>query len=78
MNVVKGTRVRINLMTVQPSGFSLAGVQMKFPAKDEVLEGIVRHIWADDAAGTKNVRVQIELADGSLREAPVGTIIAIL
>lgn len=78
-NVIKGTRVRISILAAQPMGtWSLAGAQMKVAATQEEFEGVVRHIWADDAAGTKNVRVQVERDDGSLREVPVGSIVGIV
>lgn len=78
-NIVKGTRVRAETLTAKPLGsYSLAGAQLKVAATREVFEGVVRHIWADDAAGTKNVRVQLELDDGSLRETPVASIVAIV
>jgi hypothetical protein len=77
--ITKGTRVRVVLMTAQPIGdWSLAGMQMKLPVTREEFCGIVRHVWADDPQGTKNVRVQVELDDKSLRETPISTIVEIL
>lgn len=78
-NIVKGTRVRAVLWRAKPLGtWSLAGAQLKTVAGRTQLEGVVRHIWADDPAGTQNVRVQIELDDGTFHEVPVASIVAIV
>jgi hypothetical protein len=78
-NIVKGTRVRVDLWRAKPLGtWSLAGAQLKTVADRTSLEGVVRHIWADDPAGTQNVRVQIELDDGALHEVPIRSIVEIV
>lgn len=76
--ITKGTRVRVQRLKAQPMGtYSLAGAQMKVAATEESFEGVVRHIWADDPAGTKNLRFQIEKDDGTLEEVPVACVVGV-
>jgi hypothetical protein len=77
--ITKGVRVRVDLMSLKkPGEFSLAGVQFKLTGTRECFDGIVRHIWADDPKGTKNVRLQLERDDGTLQEVPIGCVVGVL
>lgn len=69
--IKKGTKIKFSFLKANKLGtYSLAGTQMKLAAEQVSGEGIVRNIWADDPAGHKNLRFNVELPDGSFIEVP--------
>jgi hypothetical protein len=68
MNVVKGTRVRVQFFQAKPIGsFSLAGCQLKTTGQFVEVIGTCRHFRGDDPVNPTMVRVYIE-AEGEVPE----------
>ena len=76
--VTKGTSVVFRFFKAKDLGtWSLAGAQPKFAATEISGQGIVRNVWADDPAGTKNLRFNVEQEDGTFVVVPVAGLRAV-
>jgi hypothetical protein len=65
VKVTKGTRVLVRRMVIKPTGFSLAGAQMKFPATKEEFEGTISHIYGDRPVDPTHLWFAVRKDDGT-------------
>lgn len=63
-DVVKGTKVKVSRLKVSDKPKALAGNNLKFGAKQEDFEGVVRHIRGNHPINPTSIRLWVEPVSG--------------
>jgi hypothetical protein len=76
--VSKGAKVLVRRVDIKTSGFSLAGVQLKFPMEVKEFQATILHVYGDKPENPTKTWFQVRRDDGVEEEVSSENVVAIL